>query len=158
GAAHHVDEAHLVLAQGVAHLGAYIVVPFHDLMQDFDLHYTSTSRLSTRNSRPERRSSSTLPHAGQAMCRRSISLSCPQARPRTRKGRVTASIFAPSAMVPLASTSRYIWTHSGTMPEKGPMVSRMARMRRALCACAALREMSRMLWVMASSCTGFCLL
>src|SRR5699024_440614 len=139
--------------QGVAHLGAHVLVPLHDLMQDFDLHYTSTSKLSTRNSRPESRCRSTPPQNGQAMRRRSISLSRPQARQCTRRGRVRASIFAPSAMVPLASTSRYIWTHSGTTPEKGPTVSRMARMRRACCAWAAWSEMSRMLWVMVSSCT-----
>lgn len=30
---------------------------------------------------------------------------------------------APSAAVPLASTSRYIWTQSGTTPLKGPFVN-----------------------------------
>src|SRR5699024_7034420 len=30
GAAHHVDEAHFVPAQGVAHLGAHVLVPLHD--------------------------------------------------------------------------------------------------------------------------------
>ena len=108
GASHHIDQADLFFGQGFADLSTHILVPLHHLVQYFDFHFQSTSKLSTMNSFPERRLSWILPQNGHWMRSRVISLSRPQSRQSTFKGTVSTSILAPSARVPFARTSKYI--------------------------------------------------
>ena len=111
--------------------------------------------LSIRNSFPDRICSRRLWQNGQARWRRVISPSRPQSRQRIFRGRMVASIFAPSAMVPSASRSRYSWMHSGTRPFNGPIRRRMARMRRACCCFAVSRQSRKRCSVILNSCTPF---